>query len=144
MTETEVNSAYTAKPPPPIKFYSDSDKSKTWNEWLQQYEWFKVSSGIDSFSPQRQAAILMNCLGADVMRTFNGFKLTEADMKDPTNIIAKFSETFTPTTNTTYNTYVFFNIAHKEDESFDEFFSRLRIVSRQQIDIGKSYKPVQS
>lgn len=125
------HAAFTANPPAPIKFYSDSDKGKVWKEWLQQYEWFTVSSGIDEFTKYRQAAILLNCLGSEIMPTFNGFNISDEDKKDPVKIIEKFTEAFTPTTNTTYNTYVFFNIAQKEnDEQFDEFLSRLQVAAR--------------
>ena len=119
---------FFAKPPAEIHLGGpDTDRRKIWAEWIQQYNWYKVAADIELLSPEKQAAIFMNCLGSEVLPTYKSFNLSVEEQKDTKVLIAKFEEAFSPATNTTFNTFEFLNIKQLPDECFNDFYSRLQI-----------------
>lgn len=58
-----INYNFTAKAPEEIRLGNfDSDKSKIWDDWIEQYEWYKVASDLQLLAGEKQVAILMNSL----------------------------------------------------------------------------------
>lgn len=72
----------------------------------------------------------MNSLGSEVIPTYKSFDLNGDQSNDPDVLIRKFSEAFSPTTNTTFNTFEFLNKSQRPDENFSDFFSRLQIAAK--------------
>lgn len=121
---------FFAHPPDRINIHSHTDKARIWNDWIQQYSWFEQASGIKDLPAQRQVGILMNSLGPDVIGTFKGLQLTEAEQQDPEAIKKALNGAYSPTTNPTYSTYVFLKTDQQPGESFDDFLIKLRAAIR--------------
>lgn len=83
---------FFAHPPERINIQSQTDKARIWKDWIQQYSWFEQASGIEDLPAQRQVGILMNSLGPDVIGTFKGLQLTEAEKQDPAAIKKAFGD----------------------------------------------------
>lgn len=81
---------FFAHAPERINIQNHTDKARIWNDWIQQYSWFEQASGIKDLPAQRQVGILMNSLGSDVIGTFKGLQLTEAERQDPEAIKKSF------------------------------------------------------
>lgn len=73
--------SFSAQPPERINIRNQMDKARIWKDWLQQYEWFELASGIKQLPKERQVGILMNSLGPDVLGTYTGFQLTTVQKK---------------------------------------------------------------
>lgn len=130
---------FFAHPPERINIQSQTDKARIWKDWIQQYSWFEQASGIKDLPAQRQVGILMNSLGPDVIGTFKGLQLTEAEQQDPEAIKKAFSDAYSPTANPTYSTYVFLKTDQLPGESFDNFLIKLRAAIRD-CDFGTEHE----
>ena len=117
---------YFAHPPERINIQNHADKARVWKDWIQQYIWFEQASGIQALPKERHVGILMNSLGPDVIGTFKGLELTDAQKKDPEEIKKALGVAFSPTANPTYSTYVFLKTDQAPGESFDSFLIKLR------------------
>lgn len=129
---TSVNFNYSAKPPAEIRLGDhNSDKAKIWSDWLEEFQWYKIASDLEKLPGEKQVAILMNCLGSEIRDIYKSFNLTAQEKKEPEVIISKLSATFQPKLNTTFTTFEFFKITQQEDETFNEFHTRLQLAAKQ-------------
>nr|XP_029724122.1 uncharacterized protein K02A2.6-like [Aedes albopictus] len=81
----------------------------------------------------------MNSLGPDVIGTFKGLQLTEAEQHDPEAIKKALNDAYSPTANPTYSTYVFLKTDQQPGESFDDFLIKLRAAIRD-CDFGTEHE----
>nr|XP_029713688.1 uncharacterized protein K02A2.6-like [Aedes albopictus] len=81
----------------------------------------------------------MNSLGPDVIGTFKGLQLTEAEQQDPEAIKKALNDAYSPTANPTYSTYVFLKTDQQPGESFDDFLIKLRAAIRD-CDFGTEHE----
>lgn len=118
----EIPSSSGLKPPKNFNV----NNPETWKEWLQQYKWFSVATGLDKKTSAIQAANFMTIIGTDAIRLFNTFNLTPEQQNDISVIITKFEEHFKPKANITYERFKFNGMMQSSGQSFDEYFTSVQ------------------
>lgn len=114
------------RPPKPIVIENGGTNASTWKLWSQQFGWYATATGLDKRPPEVQVAMFMSAIGPEAAIIYNTFGLTEKESQSLETIKKKFEEYFIPKTNVTYERYVFNQIIQNNEESFDEFLTKLK------------------
>ena len=78
------------KPPNSLNF--DGNKLEHWPLWKQQWANYVVISRLDTQSTDYQTAMLLNSIGTEALKVYNGFVFAPDETRDVTHIIRKFDE----------------------------------------------------
>ncbi|EZA52809.1 hypothetical protein X777_08142, partial [Ooceraea biroi] len=95
---------------------------QNWNSYI-------VASGIDKWGPQeevRKINILLSIIGDKAKKKFSNFHLTETEKTSAERVLQLISERVKSHRNLLYNRYMFHTCNQQEDESFDDYFIRLK------------------
>jgi hypothetical protein len=115
---------------PPKALIIGEDGAYAWKLWEQQFNWFSISTQLDTKPEKVQAATLLATIGPDVIPIFNSFGLTEQEQEDVKVIRERFTNHFAPKIHLTYERYLFNKMVQEPGESFDEFLTKLRNQSK--------------
>lgn len=77
-----------------------------------------------------KSSILLHCLGKSARDIYNTFTFDERQEMVYNTIISKFDQYFSPRKNLTFNRFNFLTARQTDDETFDEFYTRLRKLSK--------------
>lgn len=124
---TNNNEAVSGIKPPGYLHIESDNKSANWKKWRQQFEWYATAIQLGKKPADIQAATFMSIIGPDAIDIYNSFNLNTIDEQKLSIIIGKFEEYFAPKNNISFERYVFFKIEQHEDESFNEFITRIKI-----------------
>ena len=72
------------KPPNSLNF--EGNKLEHWPLWKQQWANYVVISRLDTQSQDYQTAMLLNSIGTDALKVFNGFVFAPNETRDISNI----------------------------------------------------------
>ncbi|XP_062526842.1 uncharacterized protein K02A2.6 [Bombyx mori] len=123
---TNNNEAVSGIKPPGYLHIESDNKSANWKKWRQQFEWYATAIQLGKKPADIQAATFMSIIGPDAIDIYNSFNLNTIDEQKLSIIIGKFEEYFAPKNNISFERYVFFKIEQHEDESFNEFITRIK------------------
>jgi hypothetical protein len=98
-----------------------------WNLWIEDFEMFLLASGITD--PKRQRALLLYQTGHRVREIFRQIPET-ADDSDYATAKTKLKEYFEPLQNRRYAVYQFRQAKQEENETLDQFHTRLRTLAQ--------------
>ena len=115
------------KPPAVLNF--DSNIAADWPIWKQQWANYVVVSRLDGQSPQYQTAMLLNSIGTDALKVFNGFVFVDEPIAVD-SIIRKFDDHIIGQLNETYERYKFNSRKQNTDESIDTYVTALRALAK--------------
>ncbi|KAG5883012.1 hypothetical protein JTB14_033467 [Gonioctena quinquepunctata] len=105
---------------PPKSLTFTENMSASWKGWIQQFNWYPTASQLSKKSPE------VATIGPEAIQIFNNFTLTKAQQKDIGQIKSKFEEYIIPEKNVSFERYIFFKIAQKEDEPSEEFLKTIK------------------
>ena len=91
------------KPPNSLNF--EGNKLEHWPLWKQQWANYVIISRLDTQSQDYQTAMLLNSIGTDALKVFNGFVFAPNETRDVSNILRKFDEHIIGQLNETYERY---------------------------------------
>ena len=115
------------KPPTVLNF--DSNIAADWPIWKQQWANYVVVSRLDGQSPQYQTAMLLNSIGTDALKVFNGFVFADEPIAVD-SVIRKFDDHIIGQLNETYERYKFNSRKQNTDESIDTYVTALRALAK--------------
>ncbi|KAL4708241.1 hypothetical protein ACJJTC_013810 [Scirpophaga incertulas] len=97
----------------------DGNVAENWRKWRQRYCIFCDANGINTFSEQKQIAILLNLIGEDGLEIYNSFGL---DRKELTfnALLERFDQKFNARKNTSGLSSVA-RASPRKDETIDEY-----------------------
>ncbi|XP_067951274.1 uncharacterized protein [Watersipora subatra] len=103
-----------------------SETSRSWHEWLEQFNFYMLATEKSTKGGEIQVAILLTLLGPQGQEIFRTFNLPEEDRKDIEKVKEAFTRHFTPQVKIIYERYKFHNRTQLPGESFDNFLTALR------------------
>lgn len=112
--------------PPKNLVLNNENMTSIWKNWIQQFEWYAIATQLAKKPKEVQAASFMAIIGPDAIQIFNTFNLTSEQQKEINIIKQKFQEYFIPKSNISFERYQFFKIVQQEDETFDEFLTKIK------------------
>ena len=120
--------------------YSDPPSLCTrWTKWQRRFE--DAMIGFDITSAKRQRALLMHFGGEDLQDVFETLDNTGTvdEIKPALDALAPY---FTPKKNTVYEAIIFRDAVQKENETIDQFCTRLRKLAKK-CDFADSDREIQ-
>jgi hypothetical protein len=121
-----LNDALITPPPAPLIITSEI-MDKKWSRWLQQFEWWAISTDFDKKTAKKKVAIFMTVVEVDAISIYNSFGLTEAEKNDVEAIKTKFTTYFTSTKPVSMERFLFHGIRQEDCEKSMEFFARIKL-----------------
>ncbi|UYV72089.1 hypothetical protein LAZ67_9001784, partial [Cordylochernes scorpioides] len=100
---------------------------KGWESWLESFEWYEIATQLSSKAPEVQVAIFMTAMGREAQNIFKSFNLNNADKNNLSIVKDKFNDYFSPKLNTTIERFKFNQMKQNEDESFNDFLTRIKL-----------------
>ena len=116
------------KPPNSLNF--DGNKLEHWPLWKQQWANYVVISRLNTQPTDYQTAMLLNSVGTEALKVYNGFVFAPDESRDVTHIIRKFDEHIIGQLNETYERYKFNCRNQTPGESVDSFVTALRNLAK--------------
>ena len=116
------------KPMSPFLPQSDlTNTSARWSLWMEQFDNYLRALNITNEG--RRRALLLYQVGDDVFKIFKTLSDTGEDNDDDA-AVAALTKYFGPAKNTLYQTSLFRQVSQREDETIDEFHTRLRQLAK--------------
>ncbi|XP_060070509.1 uncharacterized protein K02A2.6-like [Ylistrum balloti] len=116
--------------PAPKPFSLDGNISESWKRWLQQYELYMCATEKDKKSEKLQCATLLSLAGEQVIELVGTFNFGEEEKDKIEPLKQKLSEYCIPKKNETYERHVFNSRVQKSGETFDQFLTELKVLSK--------------
>ncbi|UYV77712.1 K02A2.6-like, partial [Cordylochernes scorpioides] len=112
---------------PPKQIGLNELNKEGWESWLESFEWYEIATQLSSKAPEVQVAIFMAAMGREAQNIFKSFNLNNADKNNLSIVKDKFNNYFSPKLNTTIERFKFNQMKQKEDESFNDFLTRIKL-----------------
>ena len=98
-----------------------------WKRFKGQWTNYVRAAKVDGEEPDRQAAILIACIGSDAYDVYTTLQFNnDDDRNDPTKVLEAFETYCIGEVNEVYERYVFHRRHQEPGESFDTFLGELR------------------
>ena len=115
---------------PPVPLNLQTNRVENWSLWKQQWSNYVVISRLNSQSIDYQTAMLLNSIGTDALKIYNGFGFDNDDTRDIATILKKFDEQIIGELNETYERYTFNSRKKATGERFDMYLTELRHLAK--------------
>ncbi|UYV72607.1 K02A2.6-like, partial [Cordylochernes scorpioides] len=112
---------------PPKQIGLNELNKEGWESWLESFEWYEIATQLSSKAPEVQVAIFMAAMGREAQNIFKSFNLNNADKNNLSIVKDKFNNYFSPKLNTTIERFKFNQMKQKEDESFNDFLTMIKL-----------------
>lgn len=104
------------------------DMAINWKKFKRQFNTF-IDAYHEAATESRKVAILLHSAGDEAAEVFESFQLNDADKKKLDIVLKKFEEYYVPSTNVTYQRYVFFNRRQEDGEAYEHYMATLKNLS---------------
>lgn len=91
----------------PNEMSIEGDPGRGWKKFKVNFELFSIASGLETKTPQIQAAAMLHCIGEDVREIIETMTLTMAEKTDITILKQKLEEYFVPKSNPSVESHKF-------------------------------------
>ena len=115
---------------PPKTLCLEGNTAENWRRWIQRFRLYMCATEKDKKAEKLQCAMLLHCAGEEAQELYNTFTFTDGEKDKIAPLIKKFEDYCTPRKNTTFERHIFNNRIQKPDETFDQFVTDLRILSK--------------
>ncbi len=113
------------KPPGPLTLGESAVEN--WKLFKQKWKIYETLIKLSTYDREYQVASLLNSLGDEALRAYNGFDFdTQENVRTVAEITAKFDTFIVGDVNETYERYKFNSTIQREGETFETFHSNLR------------------
>ena len=117
-----------SKPPAPLDLQTNSVDN--WSMWKRQWSNYVIVSRLNNQPVEYQTAMLLNSIGTDALKVYNGFVLENDDIRNLAAITIKFDEHINGRFNETYERYMFNSRKHATGETFDTYLTDLQHLAK--------------
>ena len=117
------------KPPKPISLDSSLNLADVWKKWKDSFQIFMQATESNAKPDMTKSSILLHCIGPQAKEIYDTMQFAEGDSMKYDVIIRKYDEYFNPRKNLTFNRYNFLTARQSDNETFDEFYTKLRKLS---------------
>ncbi|XP_064482820.1 uncharacterized protein K02A2.6-like [Ornithodoros turicata] len=107
----------------PEKF--DFRRPETWKRWLTRWERYRIISGLNKQSTDRQVNSFLYALGGEAEDALVATRLSDADSKEYDKVVAAFDKYFVPRRNIIYERARFNQRCQLEQEPVESFIKEL-------------------
>ena len=115
--------ASSVRPQPPSSFeFKNPDE---WARWKRRFEQFRLASGLDRESEEKQVCTLMYCMGEDAEDTLATTNISAGDRKKYDSVIAKFDAFCKVRKNVIFERARFNRRSQQQDETAEQFITSL-------------------
>ena len=113
--------------PLPRPLSLQGDMKENWSVFKQLWDNYEIITGLEHESDRLRIAHFMTAIGSDAVKVQNGFAFSSDDDKKNFTIVLKlWNEYCNGRTNVTYERYKFNVCTQRKDESFENYYIRLR------------------
>ncbi|UYV64834.1 K02A2.6-like [Cordylochernes scorpioides] len=112
---------------PPKQIGLNELNKEGWESWLESFEWYEIATQLSSKAPEVPVAIFMAAMGREAQNIFKTFDLNNADKNNLSIVKDKFNNHFSQNLNTTIERFKFNQMKQKENESFNDFLTRIKL-----------------
>ncbi|KAL8581862.1 hypothetical protein ACOMHN_010236 [Nucella lapillus] len=106
-----------------------SNPTENWKLFKQRYKTYALLAQLDNQSQEYQTAMFTHCLSDEALKVYNSFHF-EVENPTVTQIMAKFDEFAVGEVNVTYERFMFNQRKQEEGETFEQFYSAARNLSK--------------
>ena len=78
------------QPPSPFNF----KEPDTWPKWKSRFEQFRLTSGLDEVSGEKQVGTLLYCMGEDAEETLTSTNISAESRKEYGEVVKQFDDFF--------------------------------------------------
>ena len=114
---------------PPNPFVIGSNPTENWKLFKQRYKTYALLAQLDKQSQEYQTAMFTHCLSDEALKVYNSFHF-EDENPTVTQIMEKFDEFAVGEVNVTYERFMFNQRKQEEGETFEQFYSAARNLSK--------------
>jgi len=108
-------------PPEPFDFRNP----EKWSQWRRRFEQYRIASGLSGESAERQACVLLYCLGKDAEDVLVSTNITDAQRKVYDSVMKKLDDHFKVRRNIIYERARFNQRTQQSGETGDEYITAL-------------------
>ena len=112
--------------PPPSKMDTKGDLVNNWQYFRNSWSNYEIAIGLADKPDTVRVATLLSIMGKECYQVYENLPLTEAEIKNPADILKKLGEHFEPQRNTIYERYVFNSATQDTHENIEQYLNRLR------------------
>ena len=116
------------RPPAPLNL--QSSKTENWLLWKQQWGNYTVISHLDTTAAVYQTSMLLNSIGTDALKIYNGFVFEDEANRTVKDIIEKFDAYIIGDLHETMERYNFNCREQEQKDNFDEYLTALRYLMK--------------
>ena len=109
------------EPPEPFDFR----QPQSWNQWKRRFDQYRVASGLSTEEDERQACVLLYCLGKDAEDVLSSTNIVDADRKKYKSVIDKLDEHFKVRHKVIFERARFNKRVQRPGETGEEYISAL-------------------
>ena len=120
---------FAFRPPEPLKL-SGSSAAGNWERFHEQWLNYAIAMDLEDASEDKNAAVLLTCIGTEAYDVFRTFELSDADRKKVDKIVEAFQSYCVGSVNVTYERYLFNKRMQESSERFDNFLGDLRRLAK--------------
>lgn len=108
----------------------EGDMAENWKKYLREFETY-IDAYHEAASAKKKVSILLHHAGSEAREIYDSFQFEkEAERYELNKVIEKFTAHFVPTTNITYERFMFLTRRQKEEESFEQFMTVLKTAAK--------------
>jgi hypothetical protein len=116
--------------PDPLSI-TGSDVADNWRRFREQWDNYVLAADLEDASSEKQAAILLTCVGGEAYDVFRSFEFASAaDRKKIDKVTEAFENFCVGQVNVTYERYTFNRRMQENGERFDVFLGDVRRLAR--------------
>ena len=96
-----------------------------WSRWKKRFEQFRLASGLNKESGERQASTLLYCLGDDAEDVLLSSEISDEDRKDYAKVVSTFDGYFQVRKNVIFERARFNRRSQRDGENAEEYIAAL-------------------
>ena len=109
------------QPPSPFNF----KEPDTWPKWKRRFEQFRLASGLDEASGEKQVGTLLYCMGEDAEETLTSTNISAESRKEYGEVVKQFDDFFRVRKNVIFEHARFHQRTQLPGESAEQFITVL-------------------
>lgn len=113
----------------PAPFKDTKDSSTDWKRWKQRFVFYMQASGASTQPEAVKCALLIHCLGEDVLDIYNGLPEATRNANNYDVLLDGFENYFAPLANITVSRHKFHSCVRNHGETVDEFITNLKVLA---------------
>ena len=116
---------------PPSHLVVGPNLAQDWKLFEQNWKNYSKTQKLSDHEEDYQVAVLLNIIGDDAMRIYNGFTFTSTDAnRTVEEVLSKFRDFAVGTVNVTFERFKLNNRVQEEGELFDSFLTSLKTLMK--------------